>query len=671
MQSSAEWSAYNYAYLAARVARIHALLELHGTDAGDLGDSRLHVPALRSDLAPPALCALAGRAGLDTFEEDVLVLASAMELDSSTAARCAAANANARMDYPTLSLALAALPGAHWAALGDAGPLLRHRLVELAAGQGTMAARLSAPRRVWLHLLGLPGPDAALLQWASPVDRSSAPRAGPLREGARVLAEALFAHRHGRIPPTFQVSGPSRRDRATVIADALEETGITGFSIPLELLPADVEGQERLRATWRREAVLGPVALVLDGEAPPPSDPRAQIVHQLADVEGAVLIRSVQARQELGLRDVVCVDVRALSPDEQRAAWGAAVAASPALCPLGADGLPDLSTAMVIGAALAGTFQIDSGGIDAAVREAALSGPDATDAQAVLGAISEATRAAARPRLGGVATRVVPAATWEALVVPEHVRLQLRALVSSVRARAQVLDEWGMGRGGRGRGVTALLSGPSGVGKTMAAEVIAAELQMDLWRVDLATVVNKYVGETEKRLRDIFEAAEGGGAVLLFDEADALFGKRTQVRDAQDRYANITVSYLLQRIESFAGVTLLTTNLREAVDAAFLRRFRFVVEFPPPDQAAREELWRRAFPPSTPTRGLLPERLAQVPATGAVIRSIALRACLAAAAEGGEAAALEMRHLLAAAREEYKKARQPLTERETAGWLEG
>src|SRR5688572_16202689 len=180
------------------------------------------------------------------------------------------------------------------------------------------------------------------------------------------------------------------------------------------------------------------------------------------------------------------------------------------------------------------------------------------------------------------------------------------------------------GRGARGLGVSALFSGPSGTGKTMAAEVLARELGLDLYRIDLSQVVNKYIGETEKGLRRLFDAAEGGGAILLFDEADALFGRRTEVRDSHDRYANLEVSYILQRMETFGGLAILTTNLRKNIDTAFLRRLRFVVEFPFPDPAMRRRLWERAFPAATPTTGLDPARLARLAVAGGSVRSIAL-----------------------------------------------
>jgi len=219
--------------------------------------------------------------------------------------------------------------------------------------------------------------------------------------------------------------------------------------------------------------------------------------------------------------------------------------------------------------------------------------------------------------------------------------------------------------GARGLGISALFAGPSGTGKTMAGEVLARELRLDLYRIDLSAVVSKYIGETEKNLRRVFDAAEEGGAVLLFDEADALFGKRSEVKDSHDRYANIEVSYLLQRMEAYRGLAVLTSNARDALDNAFLRRIRFVVHFPFPDAGQRAEIWRRVFPAATPTDGLDWARLARLNVAGGNIRNIALSAAFLAA-DAGEP--VRMPHLLRAARAEYAKLEKTLSDAETAGW---
>jgi SpoVK/Ycf46/Vps4 family AAA+-type ATPase len=200
----------------------------------------------------------------------------------------------------------------------------------------------------------------------------------------------------------------------------------------------------------------------------------------------------------------------------------------------------------------------------------------------------------------------------------------------------------------------------------MAAEVLASELRLDLYRIDLSQVVSKYIGETEKNLRRVFDAAEDGGAILLFDEADALFGKRSEVKDSHDRYANIEISYLLQRMEAYRGLAILTTNMRSALDRAFLRRIGFMVQFPFPGAAERSEIWRRIFPKETPTDGLDYEKLSRLNVAGGNIRNIALYGAFLAA---DAVEPVGMSHLLRAARVEYAKMERAPAESEIGGWV--
>ena len=252
--------------------------------------------------------------------------------------------------------------------------------------------------------------------------------------------------------------------------------------------------------------------------------------------------------------------------------------------------------------------------------------------------------------------------------MPQTIRTRLQQITEQVRHRSRVYDDWGYReRLSRGLGVTALFSGASGTGKTMAAEIIANALALDLYRIDLSAVVSKYIGETEKNLRRLFDAAESGGAVLFFDEADALFGKRSEVRDSHDRYANIEVNYLLQRMESYRGLAILATNMKGALDDAFMRRLRFVIDFPHPGPAERRAIWERVFPPSMPVAALDLDRLARLDLTGGNIQAIALNAAFLAAAE---ADAVAMPHILRAARDEYRKLDRPSREQDFR-WVEG
>ncbi|HOZ84110.1 MAG TPA: ATP-binding protein, partial [Niabella sp.] len=230
-------------------------------------------------------------------------------------------------------------------------------------------------------------------------------------------------------------------------------------------------------------------------------------------------------------------------------------------------------------------------------------------------------------------------------------------LLIRVRNRNTVYNKWGFAsKGMRGLGISALFAGESGTGKTMASEVLANELKLDLYKIDLSKVVNKYIGETEKNLKKIFDAAEDGGAILLFDEADALFGKRSNVKDSHDRYSNIEVSYLLQRMEQYRGLAILTTNMKSAIDSAFTRRFSAVVNFPFPDAVQRAEIWHGIFPDATPVGDIDIDKLSRFPITGGNIKNIALNAAFLAA---NEKTLVTMPHILQATKTEYSKMEMP------------
>ncbi len=228
--------------------------------------------------------------------------------------------------------------------------------------------------------------------------------------------------------------------------------------------------------------------------------------------------------------------------------------------------------------------------------------------------------------------------------------------------RQKVYEEWGFGKKlSKGKGINALFSGPSGTGKTMAAEVLANHLKLDLYRVDLAGVVSKYIGETEKNLRKVFDAAEESGAILFFDEADALFGKRSEVKDSHDRYANIEVNYLLQRMEDYRGLAILATNKKSALDQAFLRRLRFLVDLPFPDIRNRKMIWQKVFPEEASVDEMEYDLLARMEISGGNIRNIALNAAFLAASESSP---IGMSHVVPAARREYSKINKMITESE-------
>jgi hypothetical protein len=584
---------------------------------------------------PAALDVLRSCFGLTPFETDVLVLAAAMELEPSTPARCAKASGDPLRGYPTFALALTALAEPHWSALAPTSPLRRWRLVELSGDGSVTGDRLRIDERILHFVVGVSYPDVRLRGLVTRLDP-----AGPLpaayRETARGITGRWVATDDR---PAADLAGGDRQSRAEIAAAAARDAGLALYGIRAADLPAEPADRDDLLRLWEREALLLPAALLIDAEPE-----QAAAVDAFA---GALTVPVVVSSDDPvpAARRRARSAVPGLGPGEQRQAWSEAL-----------DGLPPDRLG-----ALVAQFALPPHLIRAAGAAARRSGDEDLAAAAW-----RAGRAEARIGLDELGRRIEPTAGWDDLVLPDAQRRILAEVVAHVRGRDVVYDRWGFGPVlRRGLGVTALFAGGSGTGKTLAAEVLAGELGLDLFVIDLSQVISKYIGETEKNLRRVFDAAERGGALLLFDEADALFGKRSEIKDSHDRYANIEVSYLLMRMEAYRGLAVLTTNMKKALDSAFLRRIRFVVDFPFPTTVERAEIWRRVIPSRTPADGLDFDRLAQLTVAGGSIRNVALSAAFLAAEDG---AALGMRHMLAAARSEYLKLERSLAPAEVAGW---
>lgn len=661
---AAAWLEANHRWLAAAVSclevrlrqRARQLADPAGAGTPDPGDelaaaeAALHAAAANLP-APAALDRLAAAFSLTGFERDLLLLTAADELDVQVGPVCAALTGG-RPDGPSFGLALAVLDGPHWSALTPDRPLRRYRLVELGEGRLT-GAPLRIDEQVLHHLLGIAQLDRRLRPYLVPVGMPAVRLPESLATTARQVREVWPAPAHPAVPaPPVILYGPEPRDRAAVAAAAAG--GRPVYTVAIHELPAAAEEQESFLRLWEREAYLSGAVLVV--ECPDGGPAERQAVTGLLARTGAPVVLSAADPPVSG---AARFEVSRPRREEQRAIWRAILdgAAGPSENGRLARRIDEATMQFDLGYAdIADTAYIAAGTGDG-------SGPPAGPGGEGLWQLC---RVRSRSGLDRLAQRVEPRAGWSDLVLPAEQAAILRDIVAHVRGRAKVYHDWGFERvSQRGLGVSALFTGGSGTGKTLAAEVIARELGLDLYCVDLSAVVSKYIGETEKNLRTIFEAADKGGAVLLFDEADALYGKRTEVRDSHDRYANIEVSFLLQRMETYRGLAVLTTNLRTALDPAFLRRLRFVVQFPFPDQRQRADIWRRVFPPEVPTDDLDPVRLGQLNVAGGNIRNIALRAAfLAADAEEPVA----MRHVLRAARSEYAKLDRPLTAMETGGW---
>jgi len=651
--SSAAWHSANQRALSAALGVIRRRLETDGSGGRELGSAEKGLDELTREIAPaPAFESLAKMFGLTPFEREVLLLCAGAELDSSFAAACAAAHGNPQQTYPTFGLALATLADAHWSALAPDAPLRYWRLIEFAPGGSPGAPITTRPLRVderILHYLaGISHLDERLA--ASAARASFEEELMPSHE--RIAQQVAAGWKHapaGARLPVVLLCGPNAQNMQAIAARACVSAGLDLHVISGDAIPAGVVERNSLIRLWERESILSRSALVLDHHDSGHSEPahEAAVGDFIQKIKTALIV-STRERPRFRGRPSLEFDVKHPTANEQGTEWRLA--------------LGELAESLNGGLeVLASQFSLPG----AAIRSAAACARS-SNGNGLLDTIWEECRRLTRTRMDDLAQRIEATATWDDLVLPEAQKSILREVVAHVRCRNRVYESWGFAnKGARGLGISALFAGASGTGKTMAAEVLARDLRLDLYRIDLSSVVSKYIGETEKNLRRLFDAAEEGGAILLFDEADALFGKRSEVKDSHDRYANIEVSYLLQRMECYRGLAILTTNFKSALDAAFLRRIRFVLQFPFPDAAQRAEIWRRIFPPNTPTRGLELHKLAQLNVPGGNIRNIALNSAFLAADEDSD---VRMSHILRAARSEYAKLEKPLTEGETSGW---
>src|SRR6266699_2730510 len=601
--------------------------------------------------SPPALVELANILGLSRFERDLLFLCVAMELDTGTATLCAQAQDDGQRPYPTFALALSLFDDeATWDVLSPKRPLRYFRLIEIyqPATQTLITSQLRADERIVNYVKGLEYVDERLTSLFAPlqIDENEL----DLPPSQQTLAEEIIrncqrANAASSTPlPALQLVGPavpSKQQAANYVAAKFNRHLCY---LPSEMLPASAADLEVLARLWQRESALLPLALYLDaqetdstfsGEGQGLNPVASSINRFLAHSKGLFFVGTRELWPRLGTTNLA-FDVVKPTPGEQLAAWketlGTLAPDSPAL--------------------LASQFNLNLTAIrqiaQAALAEAAASEETLPDQ------LWNACKVSTRPRLDALAQRLDPKVTWDDLVLPDEEIDLLHQIADQVGQRSKVYEEWGFAsKMNRGLGINALFAGESGTGKTMAAEVIANHLRLNLYRIDLSAVVSKYIGETEKNLRRLFDAAEDGAAILFFDEADALFGKRSEVKDSHDRYANIEINYLLQRMEAYRGLAILATNMKSALDTAFMRRLRFIVNCPFPGVPERKRMWQKVFPTDTPVDDEMDyDRLARLNLTGGSISSIAINAAFLAAQA---ATPVTMPLVLAAARIEYRK----------------
>jgi hypothetical protein len=656
MTDLVRWQTSNQEYLGAALQWLRLRLEAaaraggaapagDGDDAAALQAARAAMVLAESCDPPPAAIILQRLLGLSRFEVDVLLLCAGMELDSRIAGLCAQAQPDWNRPYPTFALALTLFDDAAWDALSPERPLRRWRLLDInqPGAQPLTTSALRADERIVSYFKGLNYLDDRLSPLVLPMRPQDTPAALPAsqQEVVSAIVACLQAGAQDDQLPVIQLLGADAASKQLIAAHAAAAVNLDLFRLPIDLLPGQAGELETLARLWQRESVLLPVALYIDAfEADKAQDAHTSALNRfLARSAGVVFLDTREARTHVD-RVSRTFDIAKPTPPEQREAWSQSLGAS-------TNGLAGK---------LAEQFDLNLGTIHR-ISHAARSVDAGTDAGA---RVWEACLLETRPRLNALAQRLRPKATWNDLVLPDAEIKLLRQITAQAGQRAKVYDEWGFRRRmSRGLGISALFAGPSGTGKTMAAEVLANDLRLDLYRIDLSGVVSKYIGETEKNLARLFDGAEDGGAILFFDEADALFGKRSEVKDSHDRYANIEVNYLLQRMEAYRGLAILATNMKSALDQAFLRRLRFIVTFPFPGVAERKTIWEKVFPPQTEVSGLDFDKLAAFALTGGSIHNVALNAAFLAAQARSP---VTMPVVFEAARTEFRKLEKPVNE---------
>ena len=598
--------------------------------------------------------------GLNRAERLVLVIALAPDLDAAYEKVYAYANDDITKRWPTAGLALEVLEENPAVRLSlrrifyQDAPLLRHSLITVGeqgpAGQALPNRQLSLDPHVAEMLLGYSGLDPRLHGLARLLDVGQ-------REGTagEALAQALKQRPDARV----YIGGRWQAEKEQAIAQACALLGLNLVSLSAPALARALEPGKLLSLALRDARLLN-AALLLDGYGG--QDSEFDLATGAGDLATALeghplpvlLCDRASTPAHLPIDLHLQFDYPMPAFEARQKGWQLAAGLAP-------------DEAMLLAAMYRlGDREVRST-VEMARSLAHLEGRDSM----TLTDLKNAARAQSQPRLTSLAQKITPHFTWDDIVLPEDRLAQLREVSNQVLYQHVVYEDWGLaGKSSLGRGVAALFAGQSGTGKTMAAEVIASDLGLDVYKIDLSGLVSKYIGETEKNLARVFEEAGDTNAILFFDEADAVFGKRSEVRDSHDRYANIEVSYLLQKMEEYDGIVILATNLRANLDDAFLRRMRAIVEFPFPEMEDRLRIWQRTLSPDAPLDADVDLQFMaqQFRIAGGNIRNIVLLAAFLAASED---APIGMTHLIHGAKREYQKLGRLIAESDFGRWFEG
>jgi len=607
---------------------------------------------------------LTQRFQLSEFEQQVLLIGLAPQIDARYEKLYAYLQNDVAKKFPSVDLILSLLAPALEARMrrlryfAPASPLRHFALLEYVESDlGASAAQhfLRTDPRLVQYLLGNNAADyrvATNLRFLAPVawERVIVPAELQVRL-RKLLAQKINANTPAA--PIFYFSGRSGLGKKTLARALCGDLGVPLAWVEVNTLWRTADNFREKARLILREGLLQPCAVYFDcgenNETPEAEkfSPLLALLEETRELGWLTFIGSTQPlpAELLEVATIYAVEVPALDYDGQKTLWQMHLNGA----------LPEAERPRLDD--LAARFDLTGGQISRAVQRAKLDAAvhDPDHAQLEFAALLASSRFLSQPKLTALTRKISPKFVWPDIVLPEDQMRQLRELANQVKHRQTVMGAWGFANKlSLGQGLTALFAGPSGTGKTMAAEVVASELALDLYKIDLAAVVSKYIGETEKNLNRVFTEAERSNAILFFDEADALLGKRSEVKDAHDRYANIEIAYLLQKMEEYTGITILATNLRQNIDEAFTRRIRFIIEFPFPNEEYRLRIWQGIWPEATPRAPDtdLPFMARQFELTGGNIRNTALAAAFFAASDGG---VVNMKHLILATKREFQK----------------
>jgi hypothetical protein len=632
------------------------LLTPPGTAAIDKKIERVRqeINKYETDELSPALVLLVKHLGLSKFDSHVLALCAAMELDTSIATLCANAQQSSSKTYPTFALAFSLFDDPDWNTLSPHAPLRYWRLLEInqPGSVPLTSASLSVDERIINYLKGINYLDDRLTPLLDSIAMQTRVDALPLsqQQAADKITERLKYANGIDKTPVIELLGHDSASKQLIAAAVASELGLNLKFISSNAIPKQTGDFETFTRLWQRESLLMPLALYVDIQGSEKEE-KSQLKRFSQRCDGVVFVDLNDSKTEIA-RNRLSIEVSKPTPSEQQEIWTQALQGH----------------ALQKTQHLVEQFSFNQNEINR-IAHSILNDPAKKNSDEENSAMSpgldsqiwQACRLTARVGMEQLAKRIDVKSNWDQLVLPREQKTLLQQITNQVAQRNRVYEDWGFrDRMNRGLGINALFTGASGTGKTMAAEVMANSLGLDLYRIDLSTVVSKYIGETEKNLSKLFDGAEDSGAILFFDEADALFGKRSEVKDSHDRYANIEINYLLQRLESYKGLAILATNMKSALDKAFVRRLRFIVDFPFPDPAQRQEIWEKVFPVHAPLDESLDyQRLAELGLTGGNIHNVAMNAAFLAAQEKSK---ITMPLILSAARVEYRKLERPAKE---------